>query len=305
MPIQNNIAAFAGYSTILDEVLTMAALTGVLESDPNDAKPGANVGELMIPMMDMDGLGDYDHQRGYPAGAVTLKMETVKCNYERGRMFTVDFVDDEEAAGMAYGKLAGEFIRTKVVPEIDAVRFAKYASLTKATGRAVSATFADGKALIKAISAAQTQMDNDEVPQEGRYLFLLPSLKRMLDDMDTYQSKKVLDGFAGVIVVPPSRFHTSVTLLTGADDDTNRAGGFKAAGSAINFLIVYKKTILQHTKHARAKVVTPEQNQDADAWKFGYRVYGLNDAYQNKLSGLYVNTQTAIEEAAAASEGDD
>lgn len=303
MPIQNNIAAFAGYSTILDEVLVASALTGVLESDPNDAKPGANVGEFMIPMMDMDGLGNYDHQKGYPAGAVTLKMETKKCNYERGRMFTVDFVEDEEAAGIAYGKLAGEFIRTKVVPEIDAVRFAKYASLTKAACRAVSASFADGKTLVKALSAAQTQLDNDEVPQEMRHLFLLPSLKRLLDDMDTYQSRQVLDGFASVTVVPPARFHTAVTLLTGADDDTNRAGGFKPGGSAINFFIAYKPAIMQHTRHARAKVVTPEQNQDADAWKFGYRVYGLNDAYENKLAGLYVNTQTAIE-AAAANEGD-
>ena len=29
---------------------------------------------------------------------------------------------------MAFGTLAGEFIRTKVVPEVDAYRFSKYAS---------------------------------------------------------------------------------------------------------------------------------------------------------------------------------
>ena len=37
-------------------------------------------------------------------------------------------MDNEETAGVAYGRLSGEFLRSYVVPEIDAVRFAKYAS---------------------------------------------------------------------------------------------------------------------------------------------------------------------------------
>ena len=37
------------------------------------------------------------------------------------------------------------------------------------------------------------------------------------------------------------------------------------------------------------KIVSPEQNQAADAWIFGYRSYGLADAYDNKVKGIYLH----------------
>ena len=61
----------------------------------------------------MDGLGDYSRNSGYIDGDVTLTNETVKFNYDRGRAFSVDNMDTEETAGVAFGRLAAEFIRTK------------------------------------------------------------------------------------------------------------------------------------------------------------------------------------------------
>ena len=79
---------------------------------------------MIIPMIDMQGLGDYDRNSGYVNGDVTMTNEIVKCNFDRGRMFTVDNMDNAETAGLAFGRLASEFIRTKVAPEVDAFRFA-------------------------------------------------------------------------------------------------------------------------------------------------------------------------------------
>ena len=62
------------------------------------------------------------------AGDVKMENRTVQCNFDRGRMFTVDTMDNAETAGLAFGRLAAEFIRTKVVPELDAFRFACYAA---------------------------------------------------------------------------------------------------------------------------------------------------------------------------------
>ena len=81
-------------------------------------------------MLSMQGLGDYSRNEGYVKGDVTLTNETVKCNFDRGRMFNVDTMDNLETAGIAFGQLAGEFIRTKVAPEEDAFRFAQYAGKT-------------------------------------------------------------------------------------------------------------------------------------------------------------------------------
>ena len=121
-------------SDTLDEVYKVASLTAVLDGNDDMVKQGANANELIIPKMSVQGLADYSRASGYVSGDVTLTNETVQCNFDRGRMFTVDSMDDLETAGIAYGRLAGELIRTKVVPELDAFRFAMYAGTSGISG---------------------------------------------------------------------------------------------------------------------------------------------------------------------------
>jgi hypothetical protein len=285
----NNITKFKKYVTLLDEVYKEAALTSVLDSDSSLAQAGANANEIIIPKIDMDGLGDYDRNSGYTNGDVTLTNETVKFNYERGRMFNVDAMDDEETAGLAFGKLAGEFIRTKVAPEGDAFRFATYAGVSGiGTG---TGTLADGAAVVTALRAAINEMDEAEVPYEQRYLFITPTLKGMIEDLDTTKSREVLARFAQVISVPQTRFYTAIDLKSGKDGEA--AGGYakNADGKNINFMVVHKPAVMQYNKHVAPKVITPEANQDADGWKFGYRKYGLADVYENKVAGIYLHHQ--------------
>ena len=291
----NAITKFKKYVPLLDEVYKKAALTSVLDSDASLAQAGANANEIVIPKIDMDGLGDYSRNSGYTNGDVTFTNETVQFNYERGRMFSVDAMDDEETAGLAYGKLASEFIRTKVAPEGDAFRFAQYAG-TSGIGSA-SGTLSTGADVIAALRTAITTMDEAEVPYENRYLFITPTLKGLTDDLDTTKSKEVFNRFAQVIEVPQTRFYTAIDLRDGKTSG-EEAGGYvkhvstgsgNAAGKDINFMIIEKSAVMQYNKHIAPKVITPEQNPDADAWKFGYRKYGLADVYENKVAGLYVH----------------
>jgi hypothetical protein len=287
----NNIQKFKKYVPLLDEVYKKAALTSVLDSDETLAKEGANADEIIVPKIDMDGLGNYDRNSGYTDGDVTFKNETVKFNYERGRMFTIDSMDDEETAGLAYGKLSSEFIRTKVAPEGDAFRLAVY---SKEADTKKGETLNTGAEVVAALRVANTKMDEEEVSSENRYLFITPTLKGLVDDMDTTKSKEVLNKFTDVIEVPQSRFYTAINMLDGKTSGEEK-GGYKKAtdGKEINFLIVEKSAVLQYNKHTAPKVVTPEQNQKADAWKFGYRKYGLADVYENKTAGIYVSHKEA------------
>ena len=209
----NAITLAKKYVPLLDEVYKKVALTSILDSDASLAKEGANTNEIIIPKIDMDGLGDYDRNSGYVNGDVTLTWETVKFNYERGRMFSVDAMDNEESAGLAFGKLSGEFIRTRVVPEIDAFRFATYASKSGVT--VVKENLSTGEAVIKALRTASTKMDEEEVTSEGRILFITPTLKGLVDDLDTNKSKEVLKKFSAVIEVPQSRFYSAIELKDG------------------------------------------------------------------------------------------
>ena len=58
----------------------------------------------------------------------------------------------------------------------------------------------------------------------------------------------------------------------------------------MNFLIVDKQAAIQYQKHTVSKIITPEQNQDADAWKFGYRTVGIAECKDNKKDGVYAHT---------------
>lgn len=288
----NNIALAKKYVDLLDEVYRVNALTSILDSDMSLSRAGANTNEIVIPKISMDGLADYSRNSGYVSGDVALSWETVKFNYERGRMFTVDVMDDEETQNVAFGRLAGEFMRNKVVPEIDAFRFAQYAG-TAGISTTAGADLADGSAVLSAITAGMSKMDEDEVPQEGRILFITPTLARMVEALDTNKSREVLAGFSQIIRVPQSRFYTAIDLYDGTTNGETAGGYVKNANAKnINFMIIEKSALLQYTKHAVPKIISPEANQDADAYKYGYRNYGLADVYENKVCGIYLHTAT-------------
>ena len=126
----NSIALFKKYTDLLDDVYKNASCTSVLDMDGALVQAGMNANEIVIPKIEMDGLADYSRNGGYGMGDGNITLETVKFNYDRGRRFSVDAMDNEETAGVAFGKLASEFIRTKAVPEMDAVRFAAYSAIS-------------------------------------------------------------------------------------------------------------------------------------------------------------------------------
>ena len=280
----NTIALRKAYSTALDEVYKLASLTAVLDGPNELVKEGANANEILIPKMSMQGLANYNKQTGYVAGDVTLEYETKKCSYDRGRMFTIDAMDNIESAGIAFGRLSGEFLRTKVVPELDTYRLAAYASIPGVT--TVAANLTDGKAALAALRAAKGKIENAEANVSTCYLFINPTVLGMIEDLDTTASKKAIEGFASVIKVPEGRFYSQIDLTASG------AGGYakNSTGKNLNFLIVDKQAVIQYQKHTVPKIIEPEVNQDADAWKFAYRTVGIAEYYDNKKDGIYVHT---------------
>jgi len=240
-------------------------------------------------------LGKYDRVSGYPAGQVVGSWETLTLATERGRSFVIDRMDDEETLGMAFGTLAGEFIRTKVVPEVDAYRFSKYAS-TANINAATPGTL-DANGIIKALDDAKLELDKDEVPSEGRLLYISDNCLNLLESKvsrflgnENAVDKRVTK-YSGmeVIMVPQTRFYKGITLDDGATVD---AGGYSktaSTGKDINFMIIHPTAVLQVAKHDSLKVFTPEQNQTTDGWLMQYRIYHDAFVYANKLNGIYLH----------------
>ena len=334
--MENEIEVMVGYEAKLDEVYAKESLTADLDSESDLVTLVG--GSFKVPKMSMDGLANHDRSNGgvYVDGGASLSFETKTPDYDRNRKFTIDAMDDKETSGIAFGKLSGEFIRTKVVPEIDAVRFAKYA---KVAGTVKAGTIADAKAFLELLRGATTQMDEDEIPEENRYLYAIPSLINSVMALQTIESREVLAKFKKITKVPSGRFYNDVDLLDGKSEGQEK-GGFKASavtydlttdkeiqtnkvyytrsgsegaykytavtspvvgsignyyeakgGIPLNFLIVAKGANIQALKHVAPKHIPSALNQNADGDSYAYRVYGINDFYDNKVKGIYSHRQ--------------
>ena len=218
----NSIALVKKYVDKLDDVYKLASLTDVLESDASTVRQGTNTNEICIPKIDMDGLADYSRSGGYVDGDDKLTWETVKFDYDRGRAFSVDAMDDEETIGISFGMLSSRFVRNKVVPEMDAYRFAKYSGKSGITVKSEALTTGDG--VCSAITTANNVLDEAEVDSENRILFITPTLHNAIIALDTYKSKAMLEGFSAVVKVPQTRFYTAIDLLDGKTEGEEIGG---------------------------------------------------------------------------------
>lgn len=291
----NSIALAQTYLPLLDEVYKASSKTAVLDATQVEI---VNGNTIKVFKTSMDGLGNYNRNTGFANGDVTGTWETMTLSKDRGRSFIVDRMDNEETVGMAFGTLAGEFIRTKVAPEIDAYTFAKIAGTTGILSANADVTVGTTD-VPNLIDTAEMQMNEAEVPGEGRILFISETAYAGLrakivrtvqndvtginKDVETYNGMRV-------IRVPQSRFYTAITLYDGTTSGQT-AGGFVGAtgGYQINFMIVHPSAVNKVVKHVLPRIFTPEQYQNADAWKFDYRIYHDTFVYENKTKGIYMH----------------
>lgn len=293
----NSIELAQKYLPLLDEVYKVSSRTAILDATKVEIVNGNTV---KVFKTSMDGLGNYDRNKGYSNGDVTGSWEALTLSKDRGRAFMVDRMDNEETIGMAFGTLAGEFIRTKVAPEIDAYTFAKLAGTTgiqTATAADIIVGTTDVPALV---DEGERAMNEAEVPYEGRILFisetayagLRAKIVRTVMNGDGGISKEVetYDGMR-VIRVPQSRFYTAITLKDGSTDGQTEGGyvGTKTTGKPINFMIVHTSALTKVVKHVLPRIFTPDENQSADAWKFDYRIYHDTFVFENKVKGIYLH----------------
>jgi len=291
-----SIALATKFQPILDEIYKAASLTARMDTPVKPVNfAGANV--VSVFKTTPIGLGTYSRVSGYPAGQVVGTWETLTLASERGRAFVIDRMDDEETLGMAFGTLAGEFIRTQVAPELDAYRFSKYAS-TSSINAATPATL-DANTIIPALDAAKLALDKDEVPSEGRILYISDAclsllegkVSRFLSNENNVDKRVMRYSGMDVVMVPQTRFYKGVTLNAGATVDAGGYAKTENTGKDINFMIIHPSAVVQVVKHDALKVFTPEENQTTDGWLVQYRIYHDAFVYDNKVKGIYLHNK--------------
>ena len=286
----NNINLATNFSPLLDEVYKNASVTTDLAAPAELVRAGSSAKKVMYPKVDVNGLGDYDRNSGYTDGSVNVAWSEIEFTYDRGTKISVDTMDNQESFDIAFGRASSELVRTKVVPEGDAYTFAKIAGTEDISAVEAGIAYADGAELLAAISAAQSKMDEDEVPLEERILYITPTLYRMVEQLDTTKSREVLESFEKIVKVPQSRFYTKIDLLDGKSEG-EAIGGYKKAadGNDINFMIIHKGAVIKIDKHVVGNVIDPANNPSSDSYILKYRKYGEVEVMANKTAGVYLS----------------
>jgi len=241
----------------------------------------------MIPELSISGLGDYDRDTGFVSGTVSVSAKPYTLTMDRGRSFQLDREDNDESgiADLA-GQIMGEFVRTQVVPEVDAYVLSKLAGFAVTAEQTVTGTPAEDAytMLTEAIAKAQNEVGYDEelvAFVDGTMLNALqncPDISRhlVMNDFrkgELHTQVTSLNGVA-ILPVPDSRMKTAYTFFDGTTDG-QEAGGFTPATSAksIGLLLVPRRVASLIKKTEQVRCFDPAHNLKADAWKLDYRLY--------------------------------
>jgi hypothetical protein len=290
------------YSTLfqraLDKQMVAAATSGWMEANAGQViYKGGNT--VKVPKISTDGLGDYDRTTGYTGGSVTFEYETKTLTQDRSRSFMLDAMDvDETNFVLTASTVMSEFQRTKVIPEIDAYRYSSIATQLIA-GSKVTYGYTATAATIMA--TLKTQIDNvrdaigdtDLVVSISRTVLSLleqgTRLEKVLFSSGDIQTEvSSIDGVP-LLPVPSARMKTAYVFNDGATTDQT-AGGFTASDTAsdVNWIITPRTAPIAISKQEAPKIIDPNTNQDADAWKIAYRKYHDVWIMDNKLEACHV-----------------
>ena len=292
------------FQPALDKQVIQEATTGWMELNSGLVKyNGGN--EVKIPNIVMDGLGDYDRATGFVQGDVTLTWQTHTLTQDRGRTFSIDAMDVDETAFVATaGTVLGEFQRVQVVPEIDAYRYSKLATLAIEAEQTRSIAITSTNVLTELLTDLANM--EDAIGAKDVVITMSPITANLLaqnkEAMAMLNKAMLAKGALSVevqalndnpIVKAPSRLLKTAFEFRDGSTAGQEAGGFVAASGAldINWIIATKDAPIAISKTDKTRTFSPDVNQGKDAWKIDYRKYHDLWVPKSKLTSIYTNTK--------------
>ena len=292
MPTTRTFGDLSHYCALFQKALDKQVLAGAtsawMEGNAGQVKYNGGA-SIKIPSIVTSGLGDYSRQNGYATGSVSFGYQTMTMEQDRSTSFVLDSMDVDETNFVANaGAVMSTFQTDNVIPEIDAYRYSKLAALIKLGKN--GGTSEDGRfgeytpAAATLVSEIKNQID--KIKDIAGDISLVCMISRMnlslLEQATRLEKVQFTSGNiktevnsiddVPLLPVPSSRFKTVYNFKDGSQAN---GSGFAADTTAkdINFMIVPKNAPIAVSKTDKPKIITPELNQNADAWKIAYRKF--------------------------------
>ena len=287
MPINstiNTLSAAEKFTSELDKFFVQKAVTGFL-TDNNLRAQFVGAKTVKIPSLDFVGLVNYDRDNGFSRAKMTVAHEPFTMKMDRGRSIQVDREDmDEQGVSNLAGQVLGEYVRTQVVPECDAYVIQTLAGIINEQNQTVAYTAGKPyETFNKLVSNVQDAVGYDE----ELICFIDPTAYAAFKNSTEISRKITVSDFKkgsvdtkvscidGIPLLPVSSARMKTLFDFVETDDTKSVGGFSPAEGAkdVHMIVMPKKAAHLVKKTEKMRIFTPEQNLDADSYKFDYRIY--------------------------------
>lgn len=257
----NSIAYQKLLAESLDEVLIADLKSKAMEANANQVKyTGGNKFQFgKIDFGSMAAPSNYSRANGFTSSAVNLTYEEKQFKWDQGDSFSIDAMDVDESNFLASAvNVLSAYEKTIVAPDVDKKRFAEIATLAVANKIAYDSShpLATLRTLIKN-ATDETGLDNSELVC---YI-----------SADAYNDLKGDSSVQKVINISGSPINLNGNVQTVDDVEivkvpTSRMG-------LVDIIVMHREAPIAIVKHQVSKIITPEDNQTADAWKINVRLY--------------------------------
>lgn len=274
----NTLEFASKFSGELDKIIVQKAVTGFMTDNVFRQKfVGAKT--VIMPDIDFVGLADYDRDNGFAKGGTTVAHRSFELTKDRGRQLMIDREDlDETGIANLAGQVLGEFARTKVVPEMDAYVLSKLAGVAQTQGHStggwsnntVYSTFVTTANKIQSRAGYGEELVAFVNPDFYAALMNTTEIARQITVSDFKQGNidlkvKTLNGVSIIPVASDRMYDKFVFSNNGFTKDST--------ANPLVLLMLPKKCASLVKKTEVMRIFTPEQNKDADAYVFNYRLH--------------------------------
>ena len=293
-----NVMNYASeFQSNLIQKYTRELLTSGLTT-ANVSFSGAKI--IKLPYLTLAGFKNHGRNGGFNRQDVQTGFLSFTLAHDRDVEFFVDKMDvDETNQAAAAANITNTFEEQFAIPETDAYRMSKlYSELLSKSGTA-DATVLSAENVLSVFDGFMQEMSDNEVPSEGRILYVTPAVNKYLKQAANIQHTVAIDNSTGamnrnvytldgvsIVEIMPSRMKTAYDF----------ANGFTPASGAkqINMALVHPKSVIAVNKHSYIKLWPEGTHTAGDGYLYQNRQYWDLFVIENRKAGVMMNVTNAL-----------
>lgn len=257
-----------------------------------------NAQTIKLPRMTVSGYKDHTRTPGFNAGTLSNDWEPKKLTHDRDIEFFIDPMDiDETNLTLSVANIQNTFETEQAIPEKDSYRFSKlHAELTAYSGR-IDKTAITAANFLEAFDTEMAIMDEAGVPEEGRILYVTPTMNKIAKEAEGIQrAVLVSSGVGSISRAVHSLDNVTLKMVPAArmKSKYNFTDGCTAAADAdqINWILIHPSCVVARDKYSYIKLFTPgTDSRTADGYLYQNRSYGDLFLLEKKVAGCAMNVK--------------